>query len=224
MRGIRRNVALLGLALSAFTGIARADDPIGSSPALPSFAQLEIAGVRPSIVSAHQSADPLNPLTGASNATLLAHAPSRDAFAVKVSYMLTPWMSLDFAGGLLRANDADGNPLAAATHVFEQAGATLYPARNWNASLFVNSFRMNAATMDEGLHVANASFVNGRVNHDISRNLRLSFDLLNAFDKRVSGIDPLATPRLWTDPLIAENVLFDASESRGFRVRLRWQF
>jgi hypothetical protein len=138
--------------------------------------------------------------------------------------MFTPWLSLDFAGGLLRAHDADGNPMSAATHVFEQAGATLYPARGWNASLFVNSFRMGAATMDDGLHVANASFVNGRVNHDLSRNVRLSFDLLNAFDKRVPGIDPLATPRLWTDPLIAENVLFDASESRGFRVRLRVRF
>ena len=224
MRGIRRNVAFLGLALSAAAGIACADEPIGSSAALPSFARIEIAGLRPSVVSAHQSGDPLNLLTGPSNATLLARAPSRDAFAVNLSYRLTPWMSLDFAGGLLRANDADGNPLSAATHVFEQAGATLYPARNWNASLFVNSFRTGAATMEDGLHVANASFVNGRVNHDLSRNVRLSFDLLNAFDKRVSGIDPLATPRLWTDPLIAENVLFDASESRGFRIRLRVNF
>jgi len=223
MVGIRRNVVILGLAVSAFAGAACADGP-GGLASLPSFAQLEIGGLRPSVVSAHQSADPLNPLTGPSNASLLARAPGRDAFAVKLSYMFTPWLSLDFAGGLLRAHDADGNPMSAATHVFEQAGATLYPARGWNASLFVNSFRMGAATMEDGLHVANASFVNGRVNHDLSRNLRLSFDLLNAFDKHVPGIDPLATPRLWTDPLIAENVLFDASESRGFRVRLRWRF
>jgi hypothetical protein len=223
MGGIRRNVAVLGLAVSAFAGTACADGPAGPG-ALPSFAQLEIAGVRPSLVSAHQSGDPLNPLTGPSNASLLARAPGRDAFAIKLSRMLTPWLSLDFAGGLLRAHDADGNPMSAATHVFEQAGATLYPARGWNASLFVNSFRMRAANMDNGLQVANASFVNGRVNHDLSRNVRLSFDLLNAFDKRVPGIDPLATPRLWTDPLIAENVLFDASESRGFRLRLRVRF
>ena len=209
--------------MSALAGAARADGPSGLA-SLPSFAQMEIGGVRPALISAHQSADPLNPLTGPSNASLLARAPGRDAFAVKLSYLLAPWLSLDFAGGLLRAHDADGNPMSAATHVFEQAGATLYPARGWNASLFVNSFRMGAATMDSGLQVANASFVNGRVNHDLSRNLRLSFDLLNAFDKRVPGIDPLATPRLWTDPLIAENVLFDASESRGFRVRLRWKF
>ena len=114
--------------------------------------------------------------------------------------------------------------MAAATHVFEQAGATLYPARDWNASLFVNSFRMGAATMDEGVHAASASFVNGRINHQLSRNTRLSFDVLNAFDKHVAGIDPLATPRLWADPLVAENVLFDAAQSRGFRLRLRMQF
>ena len=218
-----QNVVFPALAASAFAGAAAASEPAGSA-ALPSFAQLEIAGLHPSAVSLHQSGDALTLMNGPSNASLLARAPSRDAYAIALSYRLTPWMSLDFAGGMLRANDADGNPMAAATHVFEQAGATLYPARDWNASLFVNSFRMGAATMDEGVHAASASFVNGRINHQLSRNTRLSFDVLNAFDKHVAGIDPLATPRLWADPLVAENVLFDAAQSRGFRLRLRMQF
>ena len=164
-------------------------------------------------------------LSGPDNGTLLERSPSRDGAALTLRYALTPWMSLDYAHGMLRAQrEADGNPIYAATRVFDQAGATLYPARGWNASLFVNFFRMDAVTQDEGVKSASVSFVNARVNHQLSRNVRLSFDVLNVFDKRMDDVDPLTSSRLWAEPLIAENVLFDASESRGFRLRLRWTF
>jgi hypothetical protein len=159
-------------------------------------------------------------------------APSDDPFGppraasfseTAIAYPVTSWLSLDFAHGVLRAN-GDGNPSYLATRIFDQAGATLHPLRGWNASLFVNYFRMDTTTQDQGVHAANASFVNARVNHDLSRRFRLSFDVLNVFDKHVGGIDRLASPRLWTEPLVSENVLFDASESRGFRLRLRVVF
>jgi hypothetical protein len=213
------------IAASAFAAPALADDPSGSLAALPSFAGLEIAGIRPSVVTTHDRAGALPLLNGADNVTLLERSPTRDGFAVALSYALTPWMSLDFAHGMLRAQaEADGNPVYLATRVFDQAGATLYPARGWRASLFVNFFKMDTTTQDQGVNGASASFVNARVNHDLARNVHMSFDVLNVFDKHVTGIDRFASSRLWTDPLIAQNVLFDASEARGFRLRLSFGF
>jgi hypothetical protein len=150
--------------------------------------------------------------------------PRAQPFAeTALAFPITSWLSLDYAHGVQRARD-EGNPSNLATRVFDQAGATLHPLRGWNASLFVNYFRMDTTTQDQGVHAANASFVNARVNHDLSRRVRLSFDVLNVFDKQVGGIDRLVSPRLWTEPLVSENVLFDASESRGFRLRLRISF
>jgi hypothetical protein len=215
MGGIRRFVVAFALAASVNAGAARADDPLGLSALVPSFARLEIGAV----ASDHAAFAP--PLTGRDNATLAARTPSRAGAALTLRYRLAPWWSLDFAHGLLRAqDDADGNPLYVATRVFDQAGTTLYPARGWNASLFVNFFRMDAATDDLGVKSASVSFVNARLNHEVSSHVHLSFDVLNVFDKRMNDVDPHIASRLWTEPLIAENVLFDASESRGFRVRL----
>lgn len=218
----RRFVVASCVTLSAAAGNAYADDPVGLS-GIPSFASLELAGLRPTILSAHAAAPQASLLNGPANGTLLEGTPARDGFAFGLAYSVTPWLSFDFAHGILRAND-DANPGYIATRIFDQAGATLYPARGWNASLFVNYFRMDTTTQDQGVHGANASFVNARVNHDLSRRMRLSFDMLNVFDKHVGGIDRLASPRLWTEPLVSENVLFDASESRGFRLRLRAVF
>jgi hypothetical protein len=223
MGGIRQNVAVLATALSAFAGTALAHEPFGPGTGLASFAQIELAGLAPAIVGAHDRED-LAPSAGESNGQLLAHRPVRDAVALSLRYALTPWMSLDFAHGWVRARAADGSPMELAPRVFEQAGATLYPARHWTASLFVNYFRMDSTTQDQGVRGSSASFVNARVNHDLSRRARLSLDVLNVFDKRVAGVDALTSPRLWREPLIAENVLFDASESRGFRLRLRVSF
>jgi hypothetical protein len=225
MGGIRQNVVAVALAASVFSAAAHADDPSGLLARLPSFARMEAGAITPGAVTVHDSGNALSQLNGADNATLLERAPARDAFAFTLSYALTPWMSLDFAHGMLHArHEADGNPVYASTRVFDQAGATLHYARGWNASLFVNFFKMDTLSQDEGVHASSASFVNARVNHDLSRNVRLSFDVLNVFDKHVAGIDPLVSSRLWTEPLVAENVLFDASESRGFRLRLRWTF
>lgn len=193
--GLSRHVVAVACAvLSAGASLARADGPIG-----------------------------LSPLNGPDNATLLQGPLARDPVAFSFGYALAPWLRLDFAHGYLHASDRD-NPSNLAARVFDQAGATFYPGANWNATLFVNSFRADATTQDQGIKASNASFVNARVNHDLTGHLRLSFDVLNLFDKRVGGIDRLATPRLWTEPLVSENVLFDASESRGFRLRLRFTF
>jgi hypothetical protein len=194
MEGFRRVVAVTCAALSASAAVAHADGPIG-----------------------------LSPLNGPDNATLLQGPIARDPVAFSFGHALTPWLRLDFAHGSMHASDV-GNPAYLGTRMFNQAGATFYPGRNWNATLFVNSFRADTTTQDQGVQVSNASFVNARLNRDFSSHMRLSFDVVNVFDKRVDGIDRLASPRLWTEPLVSENVLFDASESRGFRLRLRLTF
>jgi len=167
---------------------------------------------------------PIGPslLNGPDNASLLAGSLAHQPVAFSFGYTIAPWLRLDYAHGALGANEHDPGSLG--SRIFDQAGATFYPGRNWNATLFVNYFRSGTATQDQGVQASNASFVNARLNHDLSRNVRLSFDALNVFDKRVDGIDRLASPRLWTEPLVSENVLFDASESRGFRLRLRVRF
>ena len=217
---VRRFVVVACTLLSASAACAQADDPIG--PGLPSFSALELAGLNASLVSAHAAAPQAALLNGPANSTLLEGTPARDAFAFALGYDVTPWLRLDVAHGMLRASG--DNPAYLGTRIFDQAGATLHPGRGWNASLFVNYFRMDTASQDQGVQASNASFVNARVNHDLTRRMRLSFDVLNVFDKRVGGIDRLASPRLWTEPLVSENVLFDASESRGFRLRLRSTF
>jgi outer membrane receptor protein involved in Fe transport len=107
---------------------------------------------------------------------------------------------------------------------YGQAGTTLHPGRGWTTSVFVTSFASRPSIDDDGLRVRSASFVNGRITRNLSKNLRVSLDLLNVFDKRVAEGDHFSATRLWSTPGAADNFLFHPVEPRGFRLRLRMTF
>jgi outer membrane receptor protein involved in Fe transport len=109
-------------------------------------------------------------------------------------------------------------------HRYGQAGTTAHPGRGWTTSVFVTSFASRPSIGDDGLRVRSASFVNGRITRKLSKNLRVSLDVLNVFDKRVAEGDHFSPTRLWSTPGAADNFLFHPVESRGFRLRLRATF
>jgi hypothetical protein len=139
---------------------------------------------------------------------------------------LASWLALDFDAAAIRARRADGSggAMAGAVSRYGQAGATVRPARGWNASLFVTSFDARPSTDDDAMRVRSSSFVSGRITRHLGKSTRVSLDMFNLFDKRTGNIDHFSATRLWSYPGAADNFLFYPGESRGMRLRLRTTF
>jgi hypothetical protein len=214
--------------LSALSCLAGAPSPFGSSGTGHAPAD-EVAldlpfGLEAFATSKRAASFAYEPLNGDVNAAALEPRALRDTLDLSFAGWVTPWLSLHADAIFMSTRWVRGGNVPNTPHLLEQAGATLYPARGWNASLFVNFLSTSAATPDDGVRGASASFVNARINHDLSKHTRLSLDVMNIFDKRVDGIDAFASSRLWTDPDAAESMLFNPAESRGIRLRLRKTF
>ena len=150
----------------------------------------------------------------------------RDGLHATLHVDLAAWLALDFDAAAIRARHADGSgeAIAGAVRRYGQAGATVRPARGWNASLFVTSFDARPSTDDDAMRVRSSSFVSGRITRHFGKSTRVSLDLFNLFDKRTGNIDHFSATRLWSYPGAADNFLFYPGESRGLRLRLRTTF
>jgi hypothetical protein len=209
--------------LSAFSCIAGAP---GSPVGAPDPAALALPfGIETSLSGLHASTVRFEPLNRDVSAEALQPQVLRDALNLAFSRWVTPWLSLHADTIFMRTRSTLGGDAASTRRLIEQAGATLYPTPGWNASLFVNYLSTSPAAPIDGLRGPSASFVNARVNHDLSTGTRVSLDVMNIFDKRVDSRDAFGPAAdLWADPQASESMLVSPGASRGFRLRLRTTF
>ena len=164
-------------------------------------------------------------LSGTDSARLVERPAARDSIRLIARWHALPGLTLDLDAAWLAARYSDGarEAVPAAARRAATAGATVRPLRGWSASLFVSHFALEGAE-DEGVRLRASTLVNGRLNYNLSRTARLSFDVFNIFDQSAAPIDYYAASRLWGQPGMADDFLFHPAEPRGFRLRLRTTF
>ena len=103
------------------------------------------------------------------------------------------------------------------------AGATVHN-RIWSASLFVSRATRMGFADDGAARLATSPVVNGTMSRLLSRDVRLTFDIFNVFDRTPAAADYFSASQLWQPTALSDTYLFHPGEPRGFRMRLRKTF
>lgn len=164
-------------------------------------------------------------LTGNTGFTDFTRPTLRQGLQFSARYEPAKWLTLDFHASALKTRFADGAseyvPGAAERNV--SAAATMRLPNGWTTSLLVNTFGSRLAADDGAARLKATSFVNARLARNLSKATRVTFDIFNVFDQRVSDVDYFSTTRIWSQPG-ADSFLFNPAEPRGFRIKLRTTF
>ena len=108
---------------------------------------------------------------------------------------------------------------AQATERVAAAGTTT-TANGWRASLFVT----RPEARDDQMRLRGSTTVGARFSRPLARDIRVSVDVFNVFDKEVVGYDPVAATHSLASPTIADSYLFHPAEQRGVRLGIRYTF
>lgn len=150
----------------------------------------------------------------------------RQGVHVAWRYDVSRFLSLDAQGTFAAARFADGarEKVPGAPVAFGTAGAMLRVPKGWSAWLFVSTLGPRDATGDEAPRIRSTTRVNAQVQHRISRQTRVSLDVFNVFDHRVSEVDAFAASRAAPPAGMGESFLFRPTDARGFLLRVRTTF
>ncbi|HUQ27783.1 MAG TPA: hypothetical protein VM051_04280 [Usitatibacter sp.] len=154
-------------------------------------------------------------LTGENAITEFSRPTLRQGVKAVARYEPARWLALDFLATALRARFADGagEYVPGAAQRSATATATLRMPKGWSAGLGVDYLGKRPG-IDESASLASSTFVNARIARSLSRNTRVSLDLLNLFDQRLRDVDYFSASRLSSTP----------AEPRGLRLKLRTTF
>jgi hypothetical protein len=133
------------------------------------------------------------------------------------------WLSLELSAASMRPAAGTLGDRAPAPRAL--AGATLRSPDGWSASLFVSYLGQRQLVEDESVRWRSTSLVNARFSRSLTSSTRLTFDVFNVFDERMTDLGYFETSRLWsTTAGTTRNFLFHPAEPRSFRILLRATF
>jgi hypothetical protein len=153
-------------------------------------------------------------LAGENAITEFSRPTVRQGVQLSAQYEPLRGVTLDFVGSALQARFADGAAeyVPGAAEHLASATATLQPVQGWNANVGL-SYLGKRTGLDERTSISGSTYVNAGLTRNLSRQTRLSLDLLNIFDRALHDVDYLSASRLTNQV-----------EPRGIRLRLRTTF
>jgi hypothetical protein len=153
-------------------------------------------------------------LAGENAITEFSRPTVRQGVQLSAQYEPLRGVTLDFVGSALQARFADGAAeyVPGAAEHLASATATLQPVRGWSANVGL-SYLGKRTGLDERTSISGSTYVNAGLTRNLSRQTRLSLDLLNIFDRALHDVDYLSASRLTNQV-----------EPRGIRLRLRTTF
>lgn len=153
-------------------------------------------------------------LAGENAITEFSRPTVRQGVQVSAQYEPMRGMTLDFVGSALQARFADGAAeyVPGAAEHLACATATLQPMEGWSANVGL-SYLGKRTGLDERTSIAGSTYVNAGLTRSLSRQTRVSLDLLNIFDRPLHDVDYFSASRLTNQV-----------EPRGIRLRLRTTF
>lgn len=228
---LRRGAGRDGAALAALTdprspAVIREVDPLANSEMVEiGFRRRLPLGIETTVSMFRAASDLQVLLTGENAITQFSRATVRRGVQVAARYEPASWLAIDLQATALHARFADGAAeyVPGAAERSASAAATVRAPGGWNASLLV-SYLGKRAGIDEDSSLRASTFVNARLSRKLSKNTRMSFDVLNVFDQRLRDVDYFSASRLSTASGANDGYLFNPAEARGFRLRLRTTF
>jgi hypothetical protein len=153
-------------------------------------------------------------LAGENAITEFSRPTVRQGVQLSAQYQPLRGVTLDFVGSALQARFADGAAeyVPGAAEHLACATATLQPGQGWSTHVGL-SYLGKRTGLDEGTSISGSTYVNAGLTRNLSRQTRVSLDLLNIFDRALHDVDYFSASRLT-----------NRVEPRGIRLRLRTTF
>ena len=153
-------------------------------------------------------------LTGENAITEFSRPTVRHGVQVSARYEPMRGLTLDFLGSALQARFGDGAAeyVPGAAEHLASVTATLHPLQGWRANVGL-SYLGKRTGLDGATTIGDSIYVNAGLTRNLSRDTRLSLDLLNVFDRPLHDVDYFSASRLTNQV-----------EPRGVRLRLRTTF
>ena len=153
-------------------------------------------------------------LTGENAITEFSRPTVRQGVQLSAQYRPLRGLTLDFVGTSMRARFADGASEyipGAAEHLGSATG-TLRLSQDWYASLGLSYLGPRTA-LDGVTAIGGSTFANAGLTRNLSKDTRISLDLLNLLNRPLHDVDYFSASRFGNEV-----------EPRGVRLRLRTTF
>ena len=153
--------------------------------------------------------------------------PASNRYGLEVANYYSPrkWLVFDGDVSWSRARfteySPDGNYVPEAVGVVVSAGAGLDNFKHAYASVRLRYFGSRALVEDNSVRSQPTTLINVQGGYDFAKNLRVTADLFNLFDAKVSDIDYYFTSRLPGEPLAGvDDIHFHPAVPRTLRVSM----
>jgi outer membrane receptor protein involved in Fe transport len=135
------------------------------------------------------------------------------------------WLLIDGDLSLSSAHyidsDADGNHIPGAVEQVTSIGASLQESDPWAAGLRLRYFGSRPLTEDNRIRSKSSTLVNLLGGYSISKPIKISMEVLNLFNSKVSDIDYYYASRLRGETTAVNDIHTHPAEPRAVRVTLR---
>jgi outer membrane receptor protein involved in Fe transport len=144
-------------------------------------------------------------------------------------YRPRDWLLFDADLSLSRARFTDFDPagdhIPGAIERVASFGATVDEFAGWSFTWQTRYFGPRPLIEDDSVRSQSTILTNLRAGYRLEKNLRLSLDVLNLFDREASNIDYFYASRLPGEPASGvEDIHFHPTEPRSFRLTLTGRF
>ena len=135
------------------------------------------------------------------------------------------WLLIDgdvsFSSAHYIDTDADGNRIPGAVEQVASVGASLVESDPWAAGLRLRYFGPRPLTEDNSVRSKSSTLVNLLGGYSISKPIKISMEVLNLFNAKVSDIDYYYASRLPGETAAVNDVHTHPAEPRSVRVTVR---
>lgn len=144
-------------------------------------------------------------------------------------YIANSWLLFDLDLAASRAhfteNDPVGNYIPGSVDKVASFGATVTNLGNWYGAFQLRYFGPRPLIEDNSVRSQSTTIAYARVGYKINQKTRLTLDVFNLFDRKVSDIDYYYTSRLRGEPAAGVNdIHFHPAEPRSARLTLVYNF
>ena len=167
--------------------------------------------------------------SGDAGITAPSRASRRVGFEWANYWSPAPWLTLDADLAYSRARFTEDDPVGSyipgAIEGVASAGVSVQNLSGFFGSLRLRYFGPRALIEDDRVRSAPSTLINARLGHQITPNLRATFDIFNIFDQRSTDIDYFYTSRLPGEPLEGLNDIHTHPvDNRSFRGSIAYSF
>jgi outer membrane receptor protein involved in Fe transport len=144
-------------------------------------------------------------------------------------YTPKPWLTFEFDYAFARArfsdNDPAGNRIPGAIEGVVSAGASVDHPSGWFGGVRLRYFGPRPLIEDNSVRSSSSTLLNGRVGRKVGSRSRVSLDVFNLLNSKVSDIDYYYTSRLPGEPAAGvDDIHTHPAESRSLRLSFGTNF